>query len=72
MAQTVILQGCDLERSRSSMKVKTFLSGPRHLPIKCEVSSKSYGQCFCYGVPIVDQKVARKKKERKKERKKMT
>ena len=68
MAQTVILQGCDLERSRSSMKVKSFLSGPRHLPISTSVvSSKSYGQCFCYGVPIVDQKVARKK-ERKKER----
>ena len=33
MVQNVILLVCDLERSRSFSKVKTFLSDHRHLPI---------------------------------------
>ena len=71
MDQNVVLQVCELERSRSSMKVKLFLSDLRHLLIstQCEVSWKFYNQFFWYGRAIIDQKVARNKKKRKKERK---
>ena len=65
MAQNVILQLCDLEGSRSSVKVKKFSIRPPLTTCKfmCEVSSKSYGQFFCYSIPIIDQKVARKRKK---------
>ena len=57
MAQNVILLGCDLERSRSSMKVIKFLSDLRHLLISThEVSSKSYYQFYHYGRAIVDRR----------------
>ena len=44
MAQIVILQGCDLERSRSSVKVKTFSIRPPPPTHKytCDVSLKFY------------------------------
>ena len=56
MAQNVILQGCDFERSRSSVKVKMFsinLPPPTH-KYTCEVSSKSYCQFFHYGRAIIN------------------
>ena len=66
MAQTVILQGCDLERSMSSVKVNKFSIRPRHPPISTrEVSLKSYNQVFSYGLSIVDRKVARRKRKKK-------
>ena len=37
MAQNVILQGCDLERSMSSVKVNKFSMRPRHPPISTHV-----------------------------------
>ena len=37
MAQNVILQGCDLERSISSVKVNKFLITLRHPPISTHV-----------------------------------
>ena len=37
MAQNVILQGCDLERSMSSVKVNKFSIRPRHPPISTHV-----------------------------------
>ena len=67
MVQNVILQGCDLERSRSSVKVSKFSIRPLSPTYKytCEVSLKSYCQFFSYGLSIVDRKVAgRKKKDR--------
>ena len=67
MAQNVILQGCDLERSRSSVKVNKFSIkslSPTH-KYTCEVSLKSYNQFFSYGLSIVDRKVARRKTKKK-------
>ena len=68
MAQNVILHGCDLERSRSCVKVNKFSIRPPPLIHKymCEISLESYRQFFCYRVPIVDPKSGQKK--RKKER----
>ena len=37
LAQNMILEGCDLERPRSSMKVKKILSALHHLPISRHV-----------------------------------
>ena len=56
MAQNVILQGCEVERSRSSVKANKFSIRPLPFTHKytCEVSLKSYCQFVCYGVPIVD------------------
>ena len=56
LSYNVILQGCDLERSRSSMKVKKFFVSPP-LPnhnYTREVSWKSYCQFVYYGKAIVD------------------
>ena len=68
MAQNVISQGCDLERSRSLVKVKKFSIRLLSLIHKytCEASSKSYCQFYHYGIAIVDQKVARRKKTERK------
>ena len=61
MAQNVSLQGCDLEMSRSSMKVKNFSIRPSTFTHKytCEASLKSYCHFFFFfdGVAIVDQKM---------------
>ena len=48
MADNVILFGCDIERSRSSVKVKNFSIRrlPATLKYTCEVSLKSYYQYF--------------------------
>ena len=56
---------CDLEKSRSSAIAKKFSIRPRPPTNKytCEVSSKSYCQFVRYSVPIIDLKVARRKKE---------
>ena len=69
MAQNVIFQVCDLERSRSSMKVKKFSIRPPPPAHKytCEVPLK-YCQFWIvsivsYGLSIIDRKVARRKKE---------
>ena len=37
MTQNIILQGCDLERSRSSVTVNKFSIRPRHPPISTHV-----------------------------------
>ena len=64
MAKNMILQVCDLEKSRSSVKVNKFSIRPPSLTHKymCEVSLKSYRQFFSYGLLIIDRKVARRKK----------
>ena len=65
MAQNVILQVYDLERSRLSMKVKWFSIRPLPPTHKYmyQVSLKFYCQFFRYDAPIVDQNVARKRKK---------
>ena len=52
MAQNVILQDSDIERSRSFVKVNCFFIKPPPFTRKymCEVSLKTYCQIFCYGV----------------------
>ena len=66
MAQNVILQVYDLERSRPSVKVKWFSIRPlpRTHKYTYQVSLKSYCQFFRYDVPIIDQNVARKRKKK--------
>ena len=70
MAQNVILQGCDLERSRSSVKVKNFSIRPPTFTCKYtyEVSLKSYCQVFWYGRAIVDQMLAGGERRKSKEK----
>ena len=65
MGQNAILKGYDLEKSRSSVKVKNLM---RPLPFTRtrELSLKSYCQFFWYGRASVDQKVAGGKKEERK------
>ena len=50
MAPKEISQGCDLERSRSSVKVNKFSIRPPPPTVKytCEVLLKSYCQFFSY------------------------
>ena len=68
MAQNVILQCCDLERSSSSVKVK--INSIRPLPFThkytCEVSLKSYLAIYPlhYGRAIIDPMVSRRKKKK--------
>ena len=54
MAQNVISKCCNLEWSRSSVKVKTDSIRPRHPPISARVKFHQNLIClfFCYGVPI--------------------
>ena len=65
MAQNVILQVCDLERLRSPIKVQDFLSDPHHLPISTWMKFlENLISSFSFtGIPIVDSKVARRKKK---------
>ena len=70
MAQNVILHVCDLERSRSSMKVKMFSITPRHLPIKTLVK---FHRNLIDGLSVtteqsftkIDRKLARRKSIRR-------
>ena len=66
MTQNKILQSCDLERSRLSVKVETFSSRPLPPTHKYtrKVPSKSYCQFFHYGRGIVDRKVAKREAKR--------
>ena len=65
MTQNVILQGCDLERSRSSVKVKSF-------SISTQPSTHKYiyevsWRVFCHFLVLLTECVARKRKKIKRE-----